>query len=49
MSEEEIARLATELVRFFRNLPPTAKSAYAALAAVDRELGERVDAAKEPK
>lgn len=43
-SEEEIARVAAELVRFFRQLPLPARGAYARLASLDRELGERVDA-----
>lgn len=41
-SEEEIASVASDLVRFFENLPPNAKRAYADLVAIDRELGEKV-------
>ena len=44
-SEEEIARVASELVAFFRQLPPSARQAYARLASLDRERGERVDVA----
>lgn len=47
ISEEEIARLSSELVRFFRNLPASAKEAYARLAALDRELGERTPPEKD--
>lgn len=41
-SEEEIATVAADLVRFFDNLPPSLKRAYADLVAIDRELGEKV-------
>jgi len=44
-SEEEIARVAGDLVKFFDNLPRDATRAYAALVAIDRELGERVETA----